>query len=772
MIGQYFRGYVGVERFGFDWNLSDFTIGLIPLVNVAYFVALTVFMLYLNLIVISKRHWSRGQQVSIGGQFLIRAASLAVALIAAVVICNTAFSSLWTRADLTDEKLFTLDKATVETLNKVKSEDRAVTIQAFVSRDVPRKFVNTRKQFVGLLRQFSEYGGGNVTVRFVDVTPNSQAALDARQSGVEPQDDRSDVGGRTIEQEVFLGATISSSLGDATIPFVDNDSSIEYELSRSLATTIDKKQRVTLGIVDTDAHFGGPEFEGRRIDWAYNTTLDELKKQCTLKYISQNELTDYIDAPTPPPAADGTPPPPARKTKKAPDVMLVADPSSLDDAAMAALVQYIEAGKPTIILADPLPFFWTFQNPVNLGVLNAPRQPRVSQQSPYAQILSSSPMPKSDRGTASKLLKAIGVDWDNGAAAWSMFNPHTSFKGEWPEYLGNGWPEYYGKYEKAFVFVRDHGETEAFNREDVISSGLKEMLMLYPGSIRKSADSQLDFQPLLRLGKDSGSTPWDSLTKTPMQRARTIDPRTGQMKIESQPARSQITNDSLIVMEPNPRTMFDDDEHILAARISGSGENAVNVVFIADLDFVSDIAYMQEESLEQKLDNLSLLQNSIEVLAGNDAFVALRNRRANPRTLVKLETVFEAYRSGRIEQQQAAEKEMSDELAVEQAKLDDATKEIQANESLSFFQKLQRTSQEASDAQRRFEMRSRTLEKKLQTQISKLETDEQNSISSVENWTRYASIFTAPLPALLLGFIVLWFRYFNEQKNITPERRV
>ena len=218
--------------------------------------------------------------------------------------------------------------------------------------------------------------------------------------------------------------------------------------------------------------------------------------------------------------------------------------------------------------------------------------------------------------------------------------------------------------------------------------------------------------------------------------------------------------------------MLDDVDHVLAARITGSGDKKINVVFIADLDFVSDLYYMQETALDQRLDNLSLLQNSIEVLAGNDDFVSLRNRRDTPRTLVKLESVFESYRTQRARQQEAAEKKMRDELEVEQTKLDKATKEIQANESLSFFQKLQRTSQEASDAQRRFDLRKRKLERELQQTISKLETEEQNRISSVETWTRYTSIITAPLPALVLGIFVLWFRHLNEQKNITPERRV
>jgi ABC-2 type transport system permease protein len=296
--------------------------------------------------------------------------------------------------------------------------------------------------------------------------------------------------------------------------------------------------------------------------------------------------------------------------------------------------------------------------------------------------------------------------------------------------------------------------------------------MFYPGSIRKSADSQFDFQPLVSLGVDSGATPWERLTQTPEEKQPMYNPRTGEVTVRVQAASNQITQADLIVVNPTPQTSLDDEDHVVAARISGTGEQKIDVVFIADLDFVSELADQQSATLEQRLDNLALLQNAIEVLAGNQQFVSLRNRRTKPRSLEKLENVFEQYRVERANKQAEAETEMREQLATEEQKLGDAAKEIQANESLSFFEKIQRTSQEATDAQKRFDLRKRKLERNLSETISSLETEEQKRISYVENWTRYTSILTAPIPALALGFLVLSLRYFNEQKNITPERKV
>ena len=85
---------------------------------------------------------------------------------------------------------------------------------------------------------------------------------------------------------------------------------------------------------------------------------------------------------------------------------------------------------------------------------------------------------------------------------------------------------------------------------------------------------------------------------------------------------------------------------------------------------------------------------------------------------------------------------------------------------------MQRTSQEASDAQRRFDLRQKKLDRELTQKIAKLETEEQDGISRLENAVRYASILAAPLPAVLLGAMVLANRRRKEEKHIAPERRV
>ena len=764
------------EVLSLQWNLHDFTTGLIPLANVLYFFSLTVFMLYLNLVVISRRHWSRGQQVSLAGQYGLRIASLAVALLALNYIVNGVSSSALTRVDLTGERLFSLDKTTLAVLDYAQENKKLVTIQAFVSEEVPRRFVNTRKQLLGLLKQLDFHGGNYVDVQITDVRPNSEEALAAQRLGIEPQSDRSEVAGRIVEQQVYLGTHLFSDLGDATLPAIKEDTAIEYELTRAIAGTTDKKRQLTVGILDTDTRFGGPEFDGQRVPWAYNKTLKQLQSQFKVEQIRPDELGNYL--PTTKPAdpnaaaaeAAAMEVPPARN---APSVLLVADPASLDDAATAALVKYLQAGHPTILLVDPLPFYWTSKDPQRIGILNAPRMPRVSQMSPFQEVLASSPAPKADAGAATRVMQALGLQWDHGAAVWGVANPHPGFGGSWPSYLGEKWPEYYGKFNHAFVFARANSEERNFDPLDLISRDLKELLFFYPGSVSKAPQAEdVEVTSLIRFNGQTGVIPWKELTFTPKIKAEVPDPRTRRMRIEEQNVRSQITGDDLIVLRTSPRTGVDSEARTLVARVQGKGTSKLNALVIADLDFVSDLYYEQQTALGLPLDNLKLLQNALEVLAGEEGFAGLRGRRPTLRTLTAVEKQVNAFRAERATRQKEMEDAVQKQLDDAQSSLDEKLKSINQQQELNVIERLQLASQEAADVQSEFDRKQDKLDKELQRQLDQLKLAEQKKISALESRIQWLAVALAPLPAVLLGIVVFFNRRLAENRNIRPERKV
>src|SRR5262245_8038623 len=109
-------------------QFRDFTLGMIPLGGLFYFISLTILFLYLNLVFISRRHWSGGpHQTPMWAHYLVRAVALAGILIGANVVAAGATR----RLDLTEEHVYSLSKTTQDVISKLKP-DRPVLVQAFV----------------------------------------------------------------------------------------------------------------------------------------------------------------------------------------------------------------------------------------------------------------------------------------------------------------------------------------------------------------------------------------------------------------------------------------------------------------------------------------------------------------------------------------------------------------------------------------------------------------------------------------------------------------
>ena len=240
-----------LERFSLQEQFRDFGMGVVSLTALLYFVGFTGLMLYLNHTLMTRRHWHTRREPAIGLQYAVRAIS-----VAAVLACVTGwagYSAL--RVDATGEQLFSLTSATKGILNELDSE-RPIEIQAFLSPEVPREYVETRKRLVGLLRQFDELGGKNLEVRYVDVEPFSQQAEEAEHFGIEPVEVMTEKDGRRSEVDVYLGAVVISSFDKVVVPFFGKGLPIEYELTRSIQTVANEK-RHTVGVLRTDAGLVG-----------------------------------------------------------------------------------------------------------------------------------------------------------------------------------------------------------------------------------------------------------------------------------------------------------------------------------------------------------------------------------------------------------------------------------------------------------------------------------------------------------------------------------
>lgn len=257
-------------------HLHEFSLGVVRLSSVLYFVSLAFLFLYMNLVVITKRHWGRRQQWNMGFQYLVRAVCVLSVLISFYVVITQ--STGRADIDLTPQKYFTLADATTEVLDNIESE-RPVTIQAFLSPDVPTDYVRTKRRLEGLLRQIDQQGGNRVELRMIDTTKYSPAADEAKSFGIEPHRVQVEEDGKRVIEDVYLGLVISSSYDEVVIPFVGRGTPLEFELTRALRTA-SNAHRLTVGILDTEARImSNPQTQ---------EFIQELRKQYNVESVSAN----------------------------------------------------------------------------------------------------------------------------------------------------------------------------------------------------------------------------------------------------------------------------------------------------------------------------------------------------------------------------------------------------------------------------------------------------------------------------------------------------
>jgi ABC-2 type transport system permease protein len=305
------------------------------------------------------------------------------------------------------------------------------------------------------------------------------------------------------------------------------------------------------------------------------------------------------------------------------------------------------------------------------------------------------------------------------------------------------------------------GGAEAFNPGEPASSGLQNMVLLFPGLLR-SKGSKPEFTPLLHVGKIGGTLPF-----------------------------SEVVNQSFMGisgLNPNRRYYASNLEYTLAARIQGKPPVApipnetpkkdekppadVKAIVIADLDLISDQFF---EIRRRKLDNLdfdnvAFVLNCVDVLAGDDAYVALRKRRPQHRTLAKLEEQRrESVLQGQEETKQA-EDLAENALKAAQKSLDAKVAKIRENKELDERDREIKLLALEKDENRRLAVEKAAIEDEKRRKIQDIKADRAQSDRSGERDVRVSAMVAAPLPALLLAAFVFGIRAGRENQGANPNR--
>ncbi|MFO0907690.1 MAG: Gldg family protein [Isosphaeraceae bacterium] len=707
-----------IENLSVSSQVHDFGTGVISFSGIFYFLSTTAAILYLNRLLLGRRHWAGGER---SPNHWLHSTIRAAALIVAIASLNVLVGRTGARADMSEEGLHTLSKESIELIKQIPS-DRPVYIQAYFSPEVPRDYVQTRADLIALLKEYAARGGDRIRLNLVETDLYSPEARDAeKRFGIEPRRVMVDEESRQSFQEILLGVAFTSGLEEVVIPFFDRGLPVEYELTRSIRV-VSRSSRKRVGILNTDARLmGGFDMRtmGQNPEWSIVT---ELKKQYDVSSVAPD-----VDIPSDL------------------DVLLVAQPSSLTQKQIDNLTAFVKKGGPTLLFLDPLP------------VENPQISPEVPRQPPGGPM-GGGPPPE-PKGDLKPLLDLLGLEWPTTDIVWNPYNPLQQRPDLPPE----------------VVFIgRGSGADDAFNKDDIVTSGLQEVVAIFPGLLRPRSGAGPEFTPLLRTSTSGGTLQWSEATRQGFMGMSGLNPNrrhfpTGEAYTLAAHLKGDAPKDA---SSPAPDSKADAEKK--EAKPSETKPARIHAIAIADLDLISEEFFeLRRQKVQNlELDNITFVLNCVDVLAGDDAFVALRKRRIRHRTLLRLERETKQFVDQYQRETKAAEDAAKLRLDEAQRNLDKEVDAVRARKDVDERTKeiLLLNLQEV--ANRRLDVQKANIDDEKRRTILESKADSEQAIRSIQNRVRSLALILPPIPPLLLGLLLFGRRIQRENLGANPNRLV
>lgn len=691
---------------GIDKNFHLFTKGIISIPALIFFVSIAVVMLYLNILIIGRRHWP---MTGGGMKYRVHQLIRAISVVVAVVAFNLILNNFPMRLDVTAEQMHSLSDDTKQLLDQLP-DDRPVLVQAFISPDVPREYVEVRSNLINKLEEISSLAGDKVQVLIHDTEPFSEEARDAREKfGIFPQPVISQAGAQASQFDLFLGVAFTSGYNEEVIPFFNKGLPVEYELTRSIRVAA-KSERKRVGILNTAVKmFGDFNYQSMSQSRPWSV-VSELRKQYDVVQISaETPIVDSLDA------------------------LLCVLPSSLSQPELDNLQDYILDGHPTMLLIDPLPVF-----DINLA---PPLPPGGGQSNPF-----SGQQPEAKpKGNIVNFIDNLGISWAGLHIVWDSYNPHPDLAEVSPEviFIGEG-----------------NGSPEPFNEMNPVTSGLQELVAIYSGYIFKGIKKDFSFLPLLRTGKTSGLIPWNQLVgRGFMGMGYRLNPN---------PPRYPTSETYILAGYVNGEDVVTDSSGAVV------DTEKIKAIVVSDADFISEQFFQLRLRGIKNLnfDNVTFFLNAIDFLAGDSSFIALRKKRIKHRTLETVEAQTNQFVQQRIEEEKAAETKATAALDEAQSRLDAKVAEVQARTDLDSRTKQIMAQNLREVESRRFEVLQANImaEKEATVAASKEKTEE--SIRSIQTRIKSMAVLLPPIPVLIFGILIFIRRKKRERLGAISSRRL
>ncbi len=683
--------------------------GTVSLASILYFFAIACFALWLSTVLIQNR-WSGVKSpfsfwthTFIRGIFGILLAMVAVALATRYVL----------RGGCSAEKLSTFCDETLEILDQFQS-DWPVTIEAYLSDEIPPELVKTRTDTLSFLSEMSDRLGKKCFLALHRVEPNTQAAYQLeKRYDIRPKTVVFDQRGETRSLPVFLTVVFRSGPKTAVIPFMHRGLSVEYELLASLLS-VSNQPKKRLGILITDAAlFGTTDSFGDFVmrPWPI---LEELARRYTIVPVDPTREINPHEI----------------------DVLLAVQPSSLTPGGMEPFLSLVRSGIPTLIFEDPWPLFLD----KNLSGTTVPKRPGM-------------PNFERPKGDIRLLWSLLGVTFGTDLV-WKNYNPYPKL----------------AALSQEFVFVdarpidynngaKNDSETNAklrpFPEKVPAVASLEHLLFPFTGYILPDRSAGTKCEPWIQ-SEGGGTSPINEVVS---------------LGIQSH-SRTRIDHEGIYTFMMR---ITGEIPRMFQRPADEKTPPKLNVLLAADLDMITggfftlrEMGKDPERGMALDFDNITLVLNSIDTLAGDDELITIRNRRTRHRRLDRLEEATRSIRYQASASEIAIQREFKDLCRAEEEKLQEQIDQL-VNRSDFAHRENPSQSPELQSALQSMQRKLNQLydEKKEEYDRRGEETRRQlaESVRTIQGRYKLMAVAIPPLPPLIIGVAVGLRRWWNRRKD-------
>jgi ABC-type uncharacterized transport system involved in gliding motility auxiliary subunit len=618
------------------------------------------------------------------GTFFFSIGGVAAALVIVVVI-NFVFSSLHTRIDLTEDKVYTLSDGTREIL---KNLDTKVTIRFYYTKDekqMPVFLKNYARRIEDLLYEYRQVSPKFIKIEKLDPKPDTDAEDSASLDGIDGQMVQ-------LGEKIYLGVSVSSLDEKFAIPFLtpQRERLLEYDLSRAI-TRVASPEKPVVGVMSalpvmgtraTPQMMQQGQFQGQP-EWM---AITELKNDFDVKEIPLT--AEEIEADI--------------------DVLMVIHPRGITPATEFAIDQFVLRGGKLVAFVDPLSIIDRQNNGANSRMGGGPQT----------------------SSGLDKLFAAWGVTFDKTkVVADQTFMTQTSGR--------NGQPEN----NMTVLSMTQAG----VSTNEVATSQIGSLLMPFAGSFAGTPTEGLSRSVLLKSSSASqmvegflatmGAQAIASDFKSDGEEKALAVRLSGKFKTAFPEGKPGST-------PPAPDAPADEKK----AESLKASDKENHVVLVADADMLFDQFCVRVQNffgqrvVQPVNANMSLAQNVIEQMAGDENLINARSRAIKNRPF----TLIAKMRAEAEERYRSKIKDLEGELQETQRNLNELQR-AKEDQNQKFI---------LSPEQKAELEKFRNLQVETNRKLKDLRKDLRREIDSLQNSLKWKNILAMPVAVIVFGLII------------------